>query len=264
MAAVAALDAEAAAAVIAGEGQGELTERYNAGRDALINQLSAMGFTAEQAQVLADKYLAMPGSANTTITSNAGEKITQTDDLSLRIQQLPDGSFSVTGHGIDTAYSKIMSLQAAIRTITGDMTFRVATGPGGQGGQVMHDGGVLEFMAQGGVRGLTPMAPVAQMVPASTWRVVGDRSDVPEAYIPLDGSPRSMAILGEVMQRMGVPPMAAGGVTSTSTMAPPAPQMPSTLVLVDSDGTFLARMRVEAGRVMTGKTTPLSEGRSTW
>ncbi|WP_146083243.1 hypothetical protein [Rathayibacter rathayi] len=57
-------------------------------------------------------------------------------------------------------------------------------------------GGVLEFYAQGGLRGLTPMQPVAQMVPASTWRVVGDRADVPEAVHPtrrfaaVDGDPR--------------------------------------------------------------------------
>jgi hypothetical protein len=49
--------------------------------------------------------------------------------------------------------------------------------------------------------------------------VVGDRGDVSEAYIPLDGSPRSLAILLEAMKRMGVTPMASGGVTSGPALA---------------------------------------------
>lgn len=75
-------------------------------------------------------------------------------------------------------------------------------------------GGIVEFMANGGIPGLTPMRPLAQMVPANTWRVVGDRSDVPEAYIPLDGSPRSVALLVETIRRMpNFYGMAAGDVS---------------------------------------------------
>ncbi|WP_314503885.1 hypothetical protein [uncultured Microbacterium sp.] len=82
------------------------------------------------------------------------------------------------------------------------------------GGRTTYEanGDIVEFMARGGVRGLRPMSPIAKVVPPNTWRVVGDRGDVPEAYIPLDGSVRSMAILGEAMQRMGVMGMAAGGI----------------------------------------------------
>ena len=46
------------------------------------------------------------------------------------------------------------------------------------------------------------MAPIAQMVSPNTWRIVGDRGDVDEAYIPMDGSARSLAILAEVLRRM--------------------------------------------------------------
>lgn len=207
LAASAALEAETVAAAVAGEGQAELTTRYNAGRDALMTQLQAMGLTAEQAQTLTDKYLAIPGSADTVVSSNASQKSVEVDDLSVKISALPDGSFTVTAN-TETAYSKITALQTAIRAATGDRSFRIATGFGGSGGQVMHEGGVLEFMAQGG---LTPMSPVAQMVPPNTWRVVGDRAVDDEAYIPLDGSARSHAILAEAMRRMGVSPMAAGG-----------------------------------------------------
>ncbi|MCT1689862.1 phage tail tape measure protein [Brevibacterium sp. p3-SID960] len=75
-----------------------------------------------------------------------------------------------------------------------------------------HDGGLAIPMAAGA---LTSMQPIAQMVPPNTWRVVGDRMDVDEAFIPLDGSRRSWRILAESMRRMpGVMPMARGGVAS--------------------------------------------------
>ena len=73
-------------------------------------------------------------------------------------------------------------------------------------------GNLLMPMAAGG---LTSMSKVAQMVPPNTWRVVGDRMDVDEAFIPLDGSRRSWSIMMEAMRRMpGVMPMARGGITS--------------------------------------------------
>lgn len=72
-------------------------------------------------------------------------------------------------------------------------------------------GGIdLMPMARGGM-----LSNIAQMVPPNTWRVVGDRMDVDEAFIPLDGSRRSWRILAESMRRMpGVMPMARGGVAS--------------------------------------------------
>lgn len=215
IAAVAALDAEATAGAAAGETQESLTTRYNAGRDALIAQIEAMGIGSAEAKILADRYLAVPGGVNTTISSNAPEKIAQTDDLTLKITQLPDGSFSVVASGVDTALSKVATLNNSLNLIDGK-SVRASVVYKQYGQAAMAEGGVLEFMAQGGVRGLTPMQSVAQMVPANTWRVVGDRGDVAEAYIPLDGSARSLSILAEVMQRMGVTPMASGGVVSSA------------------------------------------------
>lgn len=69
-------------------------------------------------------------------------------------------------------------------------------------------GALMEFMAQGG---LSPMSTIAQMVPPNSWRVVGDRSDVDEAYIPIDRSPRSFSLLDETIRRMGARPFAEGG-----------------------------------------------------
>ena len=77
---------------------------------------------------------------------------------------------------------------------------------------IFHDGALALPMASGG---LTSMSRIAQMVPPNTWRVVGDRMDVDEAFIPLDGSRRSWAIMMETLRRMpGTMPMARGGVAS--------------------------------------------------
>lgn len=78
-------------------------------------------------------------------------------------------------------------------------------------------GGILKPMAQGGVLG--SMSPVAQVVPPNTWRVIGDRMQGDEAYIPLDGSARSMAILQQAAAAMGVgiTPMAQGGILGAIT-----------------------------------------------
>jgi hypothetical protein len=66
--AVAALDAESAAAAGANETQDQLNQRYEAGRVALVNQLTQMGYTAEEAQALADKYGAIPANVATSIS----------------------------------------------------------------------------------------------------------------------------------------------------------------------------------------------------
>lgn len=72
-------------------------------------------------------------------------------------------------------------------------------------------GGIdLMPMAEGGVHN-----NIAEMVKPNTWRIVGDRMDVDEAFIPLDGSRRSWAIMMEALTRMpGAVPMAKGGIAS--------------------------------------------------
>ncbi|MDF2991461.1 MAG: hypothetical protein K0S37_1975 [Microbacterium sp.] len=201
--AVAALGDQITAADLAGESQGQLRERYMAGRDALILQMEQMGLTKDQAQQLIDTVLQTPASATTTFGSNATDEQGKVQSLADRIVTLPDGSVVIQAD-TSSAYEKLMNLQALLREVTGDKRLRVSTGQGGQGGLVLGNGGVIEYMASGGIPGLTPMESVAQVVPASTWRVVGDRSDVPESFIPHDNSPRSWAILLETMRQFGI------------------------------------------------------------
>jgi hypothetical protein len=76
---------------------------------------------------------------------------------------------------------------------------------GAQGGivQAMRDGGVLG-MARGSYAGLTPMSgAIAQIVKPNTWRVIGDRVKDNEAYIPINRTARSRAILEATANAMG-------------------------------------------------------------
>lgn len=212
-----ALRAEYDAAIAAGESQDNLRGRYNSTRDALLNQLTTMGLTQEQAQALIDTVLQTPEEASTKFSSNADSERGKVERLGGKIITLPDGS-SVIYANTKPAYD---SLNYFIRDAS-NRVIRVkiaADGTSIRMGSItaspQHDGAIVEMMAAGGLRGtgLTPMQPLAQMVPANTWRVVGDRADVPEAYIPLDGSPRSIALLMETIRRMpNFSAMAAGAV----------------------------------------------------
>lgn len=76
-------------------------------------------------------------------------------------------------------------------------------------------GNILKFAQGGMMPALTPMpAGIAQIVPPNTWRVVGDRAQDDEAYIPINSSPRSQSLLAETARLMGYAllPMATGGV----------------------------------------------------
>ncbi|KRD51965.1 phage tail tape measure protein [Microbacterium sp. Root280D1] len=197
--AVEALQVELETAAAAGESQQNLTDRYNASTEALVQQLIQMGYTDEEARNLIATYGAVPELVQTTIDAKTEEAQAKVDSFiesnqqrNLRIKIVADGS-----------------------------SFVIPTSTGGREVSAQANGSVLEFMAQGG---LTPMSPLAQMVPPNTWRVVGDRSDVPELYAPLDGSARSWGLLLEGLRRMpGVMPMAEGGVVlPNATSAPGA------------------------------------------
>ena len=213
-----ALRAEYDAAIAAGESQDNLRGRYNSTRDALLNQLTTMGLTQEQAQALIDTVLQTPEEASTKFSSNADSERGTVERLGGTIITLPDGN-SVIYANTKPAYD---ALNYFIRDAS-NRVIRVKIAADGTSirmgsitASAQHDGAIVEMMAAGGLRGtgLTPMQPLAQMVPANTWRVVGDRADVPEAYIPLDGSPRSVALLLETIRRMpNFYGMAAGDVS---------------------------------------------------
>lgn len=234
-AATTALNNEAVAAAAAGETQDELSARYTNGTAALMEQLRAMGLTDDQARELIASYGAIPESENTQITSDAVSRNGEAKDLAVTIKALPDGSFTVVASGLASALSSADSLNRTLNTINGKVaTAYVVTKQQGQA--AVARGAYMEFYADGGLRtpegrGLTRMQNYAQMVPQSTWRVVGDRSDVAEAYVPMDGSARSLAIAMEMIRRWpgGFPQlMASGGISASGVSGPTAELMAPT------------------------------------
>ena len=220
---VAAMGDEMGAAMEAGESQDVLAERYRTSTEALVGQLTQMGLTEEQARALISTVLETPPSATTEFGSNAEAQQTKVQNLADRITTLPDGTVIVNAD-TQTARDKIAEFVRDLNNIPGrrdvvinQVVKQTGAAPGAVGAAYNATGNILEFMAQGGLRGLTPMSHAAQVVPPSTWRVVGDRGDVPESFIPIDGSARSMSILLETMRRMGVMPMGAGGINASTT-----------------------------------------------
>jgi len=231
---IAALDEELAAAAAAGGGQGSLADRYAEATDAIVDQLVQMGFTEEQARDLINTYAEVPGSKSTNVSAPGATSSKQyIDDMKAAIDKLPTEKQSKIRALLDSGdvsgaerelnnlarareaivYARVQSVQQAAQRAVSGSGYSVYNAAGG----------VLDFMAAGGLRGLNPMQPIAQMVPPNSWRVVGDRGDVPEAYIPLDGSARSLAILLETMRRFGVSAMAGGGIVSPARSNPSGP-----------------------------------------
>ncbi|EYT59449.1 phage tail tape measure protein [Microbacterium sp. UCD-TDU] len=235
------------AAIAAGESQDNLQARYEGTRAALMDQLTAMGLTQEQAQALIDTVLQTPDEASTYFSSNAPQEKAKVDELNQRVITLADGSVVVYA---DTAPAQ-GSLDRFITLNNGKRLMLYAglniEDPAGR----YANGAIVEFMASGGIPGTTPMASLAQMVPPNTYRVVGDRSDVDELYAPLDGSARSWSLLMEGFRRMpGSPPlMGSGDVIGPSTSRTTPLADGQRVVLVVGEQEFNGYVTAQAGAV---------------
>lgn len=218
-AAAGALRAEYEAAIAAGESQSNLRGRYEATSGALMAQLTAMGLTTEQAQALIDTVLQTPEEASTTFSSNADSERAKVENLTNRVVTMPDGDTTLRAY-TDDAMARLQSLKDRLASIPAYRRITLETfSYGTRDVSPQAQGSIVEFMADGGLRGGRRMQSLAQMVPPNTWRIVGDRSDVDELYAPLDGSARSWNLLLEGLSRMpGSPPqqMGQGGVVGAA------------------------------------------------
>ena len=184
-------------------------------RKALIEAAKKMGATEEEAGELANTVLEIPSDVDTKAelhdyaSKKAREIQDELDDI--------DRNIHIKVH-MDWSEQK----EKFPGLFKGDGPYQT-TAPGVT--KPKYHGGVLEPYADGGLR---PMDPIAQMVKPNTWRVVGDRMDVDEAYIPLNGSKRSWSILTEALSRMpgpvqfhdgGIAQFAAGAVASAAPAA---------------------------------------------
>ena len=171
-----------------------------ADRERISSWAQEMGLAEDEADELANTALGIPLERKT------------------KTQILNYAGTVADAKGIKAEIDKLKDVDLTVNITPHDPYGLLKTGPGkspgpwapGAGGLIPHhDGGVIEPMADGGLRS---MKPIAQMVQPNTWRVVGDRMDVDEAYIPLDGSARSKSILLETMLRMPGMFMAKGGI----------------------------------------------------
>lgn len=163
--------------------------------------------TQQNLDLLKAKVLATPDK-EITITEPLSDGIKQKlADLGYKVMTLPNGQVTVNATDnasgvLETIKQKMFTLDGQIATVTVRQQMTEFGKVSSVGGVMQAQGGVMSFYANGG---LNPMsADVAQMVPANTWRVIGDRAKGDEAFIPIDGSARSRAILAETTRRMAL------------------------------------------------------------
>lgn len=153
------------------------------------------------------------------------------EDLGYEVRTLDNGEVEVVPIGIPEAVERIKtnltnrnwSATVSIRTLLTGKTLQQQLeearrgGPGWGVVAPRYYGGIdIKGMAAGGLTGPSVM-DIAQMVKPGDIRFAGDRSDVDEAWIPLDGSTRSIAILQEAMARMpnfDAEGMSRGGISA--------------------------------------------------
>lgn len=134
-------------------------------------------------------------------------------------------------------------------------TIKIGIQPGG----AFAAGGLVKAHATGSIDSLTPMrGGYAQIVPPNTWRVIGDRMRDDEAYIPINSSSRSVALLQETAHRMGFAlarMYANGGLSGTGTSSMQVEASfgdgPMTFNLLDSSGALIATMTGVVDRALS-------------
>lgn len=125
--------------------------KWTEGRQRIIDMRMAMGESADEAAAWADKNL------------GSSEQVKKAlDGVASAVRNIPTKpvvDISITGSS--AVYNELMSIQSALRAVTGDNRIRVATGAGGQGGLVagnyqggIYDKGVKAFYSGGFASGI--------------------------------------------------------------------------------------------------------------
>ena len=166
------------------------------------------------------------GIADKTVTINVTNDtaLSNIQAVQTALQGLVDKTVNIIVNN-QQALQAIQQVQQALnslqdKTVTVTTVYQTVGAPPGQAAGAilapMASGGItyansfgnLLPMAPGGVavggRRMTPMsAHNATIVQPNTWRIIGDRASGAEAFIPINRSPRSRALLHETARRMG-------------------------------------------------------------
>lgn len=193
----------------------------------------------DQQKKLIELHLQIDATPDKTITidePNSPEIVEALKTLGYEVETLPDGKIRVTQTGAQEVGELLTETATAEYKATIDVDANLSPFQGAVSSGIsevqrqmssiklptvaqleargrFHGGIDVKGMAKGAVTGSSVMN-VAEMVKPGQIRFAGDRSDVDEAWIPLDGSRRSVAILQEAIARMpGFVGMYSGGVT---------------------------------------------------
>ncbi len=146
-------------------------------------------------------------------------------DLTQKAQASVDSLNTIVDKNVNITADNSQALQAIQQVQTAlaglqDKTVTVTTNYVTTGTPPGQAAGAILPMASGGE--LTPMSGRdARIVPPNSWRVIGDRMRGDEAFIPINDSPHSQALLGETAHRMGrtLVPMHSGGINGQDSRA---------------------------------------------
>lgn len=191
---------------------------------------------------------AIPGQRSVVVSTLSEEAIRKLEAVGFKVRDVPGGK-EIYLSADDSDFNSKINQATAPATKEIYLAYRDPGAPAGprlgQPNIASHDGNLIVPFARGGFHGLNPMAAgVATVVPPNTWRVVGDRMDVPEAYIPINRSTRSQQILMQTAREMGydlIRRFAVGGFATTGQASMAAPSTPGALsitgrLVVDASG----------------------------
>ena len=214
-------------------------EQFGVNKDKVGAYLASLGIlppttqtTAEFDDTKALSLLTQLGIKTTTLPNGSISVAALTDDAANRLTSLgytvthmPDGSVTITADptpALNVANSLVYGINNRVATIKINGVVTGVTGGGSITNLLKGAGGITPRMNAGG--NFTAVAPIAGFAspgspvsPDGGRNILGDRPDVAEAFIPMDSSARSGAILDEVNARM---PGHGGGNAQHYTYSP--------------------------------------------
>lgn len=182
---------------------GEVTAKDAELRQSFIDTAMKMGFSASEANNLANQILGIPEKRNTEITADTAQATAAAQALKEKIDAIRSKTVDIYINGV----------------LTGQHVAGLNGGPGGT--QLANArGNIVHAFASGGFESM--QGGVAQIVPPQTMRIIGDRITDDEAYIPINDSARSLEILAQTANRMNfdLAPSGTGGVAGGGASSP--------------------------------------------
>ncbi|MEV6905149.1 hypothetical protein, partial [Amycolatopsis sp. NPDC051372] len=190
------------------EQAGALATQYGLVPSLVATQVTQPGMPAAQAaaDILRGKVISVPDSKTVITQALTQDAITKLEALGFKVEHLPDGTIRVTTSGGPAAEAYINDV-ARNRTSVVTIKYNSQGVPVGAGGKTnipgLAAGGIMKAFAGGGIEPRPMRGGLASIVPPNTWRIIGDRVRDDEAYIPINRSNRSLALLEETARRMG-------------------------------------------------------------